>query len=231
MTTLTKCTLFALALAAAAGCGHRPIGHFGEGAFYHARRHYRIRYAAPDALLSERWEVANYRRDDAGRPTEEDLEASGRRTLDTQWLVGRGASRRFEVPTYDLVLRQRAGTGRIWVRTLVLPRAWATARPDVILHAWAASEDVGAPSAVTYYGDATVDGRPAHWVELDHPSRADVRERTTVVAVRPGGHEYRWRRRHQFPMILLFGYTSSPDDHDAVRRDFEALVQRVDIRG
>lgn len=225
------------------GCLSRPIGHFGEGAFYHARGHYRIRYGAGEPqLLPEPWQLANYDADADGRPTEEQMGPGSTVTLDAQWLAGRGRSHTFEVPRVDLLYR-RPGAA-IWVRTVVIPRAWAQATPGSILHGWAEaatqggadidpvhSRDPGQEATVTHYGEATVDGLPAHWVELEVHRGDTPLSRVTWVGVRPRDHQWRWHRRHGFPMMLVFGFASAPNEHESVRRDFEQLVRRVDIHG
>lgn len=228
-----------VAALASGACHHRPIGHFGDGAFYHSHGHYRIRYGDGPDLLSERWELTNYTTDAAGRP---DREIRRDLTLDSSRVAGRGRSRPFRVPAADLVYRQRDGSAEIWARTLVLPAAWDGdhASTASVLHGWArvladGHDEAGPPNAnlqgaiLANFGEAVIDGLPAHWVELD-VVRDDHLERVTLVGVRPGGHRWRWGRRRSVPMLLVFGFSSTPGAHDEVRRDFERFVARVDIR-
>ncbi len=231
---------FVLAALGLGGCLQRPIGHFGEGAYYHARGHYRIRYDAGEAdLLPAPWALANYTHDDAGRPLDERMGPNAELEMDTQWLSGRGRRRTFRVPRVDLVYTRP--NSAIWVRTVVVPRAWQETGAASILHAWAEaatqgraeidplhSRGVAEEATLAHFGEAIVDGLPAHWVELA-VRNGETHRRVTWVAVRPRGHEWRWHRRHGFPMVLVFGFSSPPDEHESVRRDFEQLVARVDI--
>ncbi|MEZ4335335.1 MAG: hypothetical protein R3B82_01795 [Sandaracinaceae bacterium] len=233
----------ALAALGLAGCFSRPIGHFGDGAYYHARGHYRIRYGAGEArLLPEPWRLVNYDADDEGRPTDERTGPGSELTLDAQWLAGRGRSHPFQVPRVDL-LYQRPGAA-IWVRSVPIPRAWGDAPVRSILHGWAEAAADGRAeldpqhtlssdqeASVTHYGEATVDGLPAHWVELAVRRPDATEQRVTWVALRPRHHQWRWHRRHAFPMLVVFGFASSANEHESVRQDFEQLVRRVDIRG
>ena len=88
-----------------------------------------------------------------------------------------------------------------------------------------ADEDVRS----THFGDAQVDGRPASWVEVEI-ARGAIAERVTLVAVRTEGRVWQARRRLRFPTLLVFGFSSAPEDHESVRHDFERLVARVDLR-
>ncbi|MCB9592066.1 MAG: hypothetical protein H6719_04980 [Sandaracinaceae bacterium] len=235
-----RITVLAIALAAlASGCAsRRPIGHFGDGAFYHTRGHYRIRYgSAPTRLLPDGWRLTNYDHGDDGAPTAEHVDEV---EIDASMLMGRGRAQGIRVPKIDLLYQQEDGDGEIWVRTMVLPAGWEQASAEQVLQTWASSVEQGhltvdplgrmpaGHATLTHWGSAVVDGEAAHWVELD-VNRGGVDQRVTVVGVRPGHHHWRRGRRQRFPMLLMFGYVSSPDEHEAVRHDFEQLVRRVDI--
>ena len=235
--------ILTLALATV-GCQRAEIGHFGDGAFYHSRGHYRIRYA-PDGerLLPSQWTLTSYAHDSDGRPTEAVPDAHGYDALDTAWLAGRGRSRMIEVPKVDLHFRDDSSRSEIWVRTMVIPRDWDSAPVEAVMHTAVAAISDGsipmdplgrrfAPSStmIRNYGAAEVDGRRAHWVELD-VMRGRVVQRVTLVGMRPGDHQWQWRRRHRYPMMLVFGFSSPAEEHESVRRDFAQMVRRVDIGG
>lgn len=245
-------TTFTLALLAlglgVVGCNRPTIGHFGDGAYYHTRGHYRIRYAgdSPALLPSTRWRLTNYARDDeTGQPTHAEPQRYGYARYDVAWLTGqpRLARHSFNVPAIDLHYAARQGNGEIWVRTMVLPAAWRGASAGEALHG--ALQAVGdrqlpldpmghrfAPSStrLVTYGPATIDAQDGHYAELEVERGTGDRQRVTLVALRPGDHEYRWHRRHHFPMMVVFGCASAPEDHARVRADLERLVERVDIR-
>jgi len=245
--TTTTLALLGLVVGAV-GCNQPTVGHFGDGAYYHTRGHYRIRYAGddPELLPPTRWRLTNYGRDEeTGQPTHAEPGHYGYSRYDVAWLTGQPRLSRhsFSVPTVDLHYAAREGSGEIWVRTMVLPTAWRNASAGEALHG--ALQAVGntqlpldplghrfAPSStrITSYGPATIDERQGHYTELEVEGAGGDTQRVTLVALRPGGHEYRWHRRHHFPMMVVFGCASAPGDHARVRADLERLVRRVDIR-
>ncbi len=224
------------------GCHRRTIGHFGDGAFYHARGHYRVRYE-PNAqrLLPSRWHLTNYAHDDDGRPTFARPEVHGFDRLETGWLGGRGRLT-FAIPRVDLHYRDERGDAEIWARTMVIPRAWESVPTEPLMHTIvAALVDPSAPMdplgrrfqptqlIVRRSGDARVDGRPAYWIELD-VTRGLVEQRVTVVGMHIS-QPWQVRRHGRFPMMVVFGFASAPEEHESVRRDFAHFVSRVDLAG
>jgi hypothetical protein len=240
----------ALALSAALlGCKtRREVGHFGDRAFYHARDHYRIRYR-PDgeetgSLLPPGWSIDNYAVGAEGRPTV----ASREPRFWTGYAVEhpRGGTRHIRAERIDLRFVRSGDPAMIWARTVPTSESWADAPLEQIVRGGVRGLASGARPGLDLFGrdpplggrtmvrvrdegPAQVDGRPAYFSTFDLiRTPAGSVDRVTVVVARPGSHRWRYRR-WSFPMLLIFGYVSSPATHEGYRRDFAGFVSRVDI--
>lgn len=246
--TLALVTLAALA----GGCIQpRAIGHFGEGAFYLTRGHYRVRYGSEDAprLLSEQWRLESYRFDAQGHPIEGSRAARFLSTYDAHALSPTLRARRSHplvMERYDLWFGHRDGRGAIWARSAPLASRWSGMDPLHLAHAgvygidgrWGPPPDLvglGAPThvlvGVLRERPARVDGHPAYAMTFDLVPRADpgaAPSRTTLVVVQPPSAVFA-ERRVRARMAVVFGCTSPPERHEEVVAELEQLVRRVDF--
>lgn len=242
---ITSSALVALVLA---GCvGPRAVGHFGENAFYHARDHYRVRYLphAPQySLLPEGWRLESYVFDDAGRPLEASRDPRFVQLYDADTRSGRVAQVLAE--RFDLYFAEDSGDATMWARTMPLDGYWQGLDIAFLMRAAVAhiGRDPRAPDVLGTRGyrfladvigdrSARVDGHRAHAVTFDVRMPAGensvAQRRVTVVGIEIEHH--RWREgRVRRPMLLVFGYASSPSAHLATRATFERFVSRVDLR-
>lgn len=238
--------LITLALGASllAGClPSRTVGHFGEGAFYHMHDDYRIRYADPDGrtLLGPSWELLNYDVGEDGHPSFARTGGDYDDLVQLGLFVPTRRPHTLHIPRVDVRYRDAERRSEIWVRTVPLTQGWGTANIQQVLHASITAMNrpmVGAPdllgrpwqgarTEVRDFGRAQVDGYVASFAELDLVGQTT--ERITLVAMHPGAHHIRvsrWRT----PALIVFGLSTPPETHAALRPEFESLVSRVDIR-
>lgn len=245
-----RCALLALA-ALASGCIHpRAMGHFGEGAFYMSRGHYRVRYMNAEArrLLPSGWTLESYRFDDDGRPIDGRRDARFTSAYDARTFSPGGRPRVFAAPRFDLWFRHEDGKGAIWARTMPLTPAWSQLRPIQLAHAgvygrdgrWGPSPDLlglepvaHRITAVHRERPARVDGQPAYAMTFDVAVRTVEgahTSRTTIVVVAPPRALFVERRaRVRARAAVVFGCTSAAEHHDQALADLERLVRRVDF--
>lgn len=242
-----------LTLAAlATGCMRpRAIGHFGDGAFYLTRGHYRVRYVSEDAprLLSDAWRLESYRFDERGHPIEGSRDERFLSTYDEQALSPAYRSRRSRplvMERYDLWFEHEDGRGAIWARSAPLAHRWSGMDPVHLAHAgvygidgrWGPPPDLVGLGSPTHFlvgvhreRPARVDGHSAYTMTFDLVPRANPGaqpSRTTIVVVQPPSAVLA-ERRLRARMAVVFGCTSAPEAHEEIVADLERLVRRVDF--
>ena len=243
-----------LALAAlTTGCIQpRAVGHFGDGAFYLTRGHYRVRYASAGAprLLADAWRLESYRFDERGHPIEASRDPRFLHTYDAQALVPTLRPGRHQgalvMERYDLWFRHEEGRGAIWARSAPLAHRWSGMDPIHLAHAgvygmdgrWGPPPDLIGLGMPTHFlvgvhreRLARVDGQSAYTMTFDLVPRADPGarpSRTTIIVVQPPSAIFA-ERRVRARMAVVFGCTSPPERHDEVLADLEQLVRRVDF--
>lgn len=242
-----------------AGCRGNIVGTFADGAFYHVRGHYRVRYAAAGAgrhaLLSQSdWTLENFVEDRRGMPAH--VSPSDRFWTDYSLDAGGRRPARVRAELYDLRFVHRRDGTVLWARTVPLSRTDEDTRLQVIARDYVERAASGsamtvslssAPEArarrfgprILHEGPAQIDRSPAYYVMFEHidldrreAEPGSVGEIFTLVFVRPGAT--RWRSGvyggAEWPMLLIFGYASRPEHHETHRADLESLLSRVDIR-
>lgn len=249
---ITRSVLLALAFALGlGGCIRpRPVGHFGENAFYLTRAHYRVRYeSAPErTLLSQPWRLASYEIDPNGRPVGARQDARFWMTYDQHELLAAGRPRPIVAERFDLYFEHEDGRAVMWARTIPIRRAWQYEPASNLIRAGVLGIDrrsgpvpdllgLGTLEHVELASEpevrpARVDATRAEAYTFDlarGPDPAHLRLwRVTVVALRSNGAMWRVGRR-PLPSLIVLGYASAPQDHDAHRAAFESLVRRVDL--
>jgi hypothetical protein len=206
---------------ALAGCrGPALIGRFTPEAFYHSGAHYRVRYASDHRVLPDDWRLANFERNEEGSPTVA-------RNEPPYWTPPLSRPR-LGMERFDLHFVNSALPAEIFVRSIPDPYEEAPVRTLL----YAGSIDLpGRPYGrsvwVHHEGRAVIDGRSAYAMTFETAASPSApAERITVVGLRT----VRRTDRGSMSAILLFGYSSPPSSHDAVRETFEQLVSRVDLR-
>ncbi len=245
----SKITFLVFASVIASGClPGRPMGHFGERAFYHTRDHYRVRYLAADSprLLPPSWTLETYEHDARGRPTAPSSDP--RFYADYRIDHPRRRNVRYmRAERFDLRFVEEDGSA-MWSRTMYLHGAWLKVPLARLLAAGVSPmefERLPMPdlldlrerrqesrTRLVEEGPVRVDGQEAYFLTFDletHESRGSVVvSRVTLVGVVPP-HGARWQRR-ELPSLVLFAYTTPPASHDEHRAAFESFVSRVDLR-
>lgn len=237
----------ALLLALASGCmTPRAIGHFGEGAFYLTRGHYRVRYVSGEEqrLLPPDWTLESYLFDEQGHPIEGRSDPSFVSGYDGAALVPDGRSRPFTAERFDLWFRREDGRSAIWARTVPLGPRWSGLEPVHVAHAgvygrdgrWGPVPDLIGGGALIHRvveeRPARVDGRPAYAMTFDLAPNIEQPEpaRITFVVVAPPEVLFIERRaRVRVRAAIVFGCSSPSEQHDEVVAELESLVRRVDL--
>lgn len=251
-----RVAILVAALGLFAGCRAREVGHFGEGAFYHVRDHYRVRYGTEGdparALLPAEWRIDNYQVDGNGRPT---LARRARR-FRIDYTIEHASGHRVRVrgvELFDLRYTNRRDGAVIFARTLPLSTSAADRELEGLMRdyvdrasggSYVAVSLLGRPAVleqrwaprVLREGPAVVSGQPGYYatvemVDVDR-HRVDPSSRgetITLVMMRPGHH--RWRAGESaLPMLVLFGLATRPEHHDEHLEQLRSFISRVDVR-
>jgi hypothetical protein len=245
-----------IALFAGSGCRGNPVGVFNDDAFYHARGHYRVRYEdrrARAILPRSEWTLENFVHDGLGRPSHISMEERYWTYLTIQ-VEGR-SHELTRIEAFDLRFVHRRDETVMWARTV--PHSSIRSDTDLQVLTRDYVDRAASGSALTvnfdpeanvrarrfgarvlHEGPARVDDRAAYYVIFEHvdldrqEAEASARgELVTLVFVRPDPVMWRSRVREGLtvPMVLIFGYASRPERHEAHRTEFESFVGRVDF--
>jgi hypothetical protein len=236
--------LLAACLALVGGCKRATdVGHFGNGAFYHARDHYRVRYLEgadrERGLLPSAWRIANFTLE-RGVPS---TAAHGDENYAVYQLPNRNGRRvATRAAAFDLRY-QHWDRSVIWARTLPAEPEAEHASSAALLDSYvrsAAAQPADTQMGLGFFvqgmpewrflrrGPATVDGRSGAHATLDvRRAGGSQVSRITLVIVR-SEHVFR-ARAGTFPMFVVFGLASPPDRHRDHLADLESLVSRVDL--
>ncbi len=244
----TALALLALASGAAGCMRPRPVGHFGENAFYLSRAHYRIRYLDGRALAPSDWRLTSYELDDDGRPVGARQDARFWTTYDQAELLGASRTRPVVAERFDLFFEHEDGRSVMWARTIPIRRIWEREPAWRLLRAGVLGVDarsgpvpdligIGASEPRALGGEpevrpARVDGQRTHAYTFDLVRGAPPAARlwrVTVVGLRTFRPTWAIGRRRLDSFIVL-GYATPPDAHDEHRPAFESLVRRLDLR-
>jgi hypothetical protein len=182
-----------------------------------------------------------YPRKDAGYMTAVHLDRNSDRTPDSA----------LRIVTYDLRFVHGAHPGVIWLRTF--PYSYhlhekpleELARDYVAYMAATGVEaaiiDDRAPGppqvSVAVKGQASwvVAGHPAEVLELEEtPVTGGLTRRTRVVVVRPGFMFQSTNQRREtvlYPVLMVAGYSNSPEHFEAAVADFDGLLKQITVQG
>lgn len=244
-------TLALLVLASSlGGCMRpRPVGHFGENAFYLSRAHYRVRYLEGRALAPGDWRLSSYEFDGDGRPIRARHDSRFWTTYDQSELLGASRRRLVVAERFDLFFEHEDGRSVMWARTIPIRKLWDREPAWRLLRAGVFGLDGRGGPVPDLFGvspserralggepevrPARVDGQRTHAYTFDllrgEGSATARLWRVTVVGLRTFRPTWAIGRRRLDSLIVL-GYATPPDAHEEHRPAFEGLVRRVDLR-
>jgi len=242
---------FVLALGAAMGlgCATQPAGHFTSAGYVNSTYAYSVPYAEGALVLPNGWVLDNFvsspdgvvpRKDD-GYVTSVELDRDGDRAPDCS----------LRIATYDLRFVHSAHPGVIWLRTFPYSYHLHEKPLEQLARDYVAYMSAsGAEAAVI---DDRVPGPPrvniavdsqSSWVVAGHPAEVlDVREtalagtavrRVRVVLVRPGfmyQHTNRRRETVLYPVLMVAGYSNSPESFELAAADLDILLGQITVQG
>ena len=240
---------YAVAAVAAAGCAAHPAGQFGTTGYQNPTYSYSVSYAEGTLVLPQGWVLDNFAsspqglvpRKDMGYVTTVHLDRDGDRVPDGP----------LRIPAYDLRFVHSAHPGVIWLRTFPYSYHLHEQTLEELARSYvpymlaagveAASIDDRAPgppqvSVTLRSQDAwMVAGHPAEVLELEEtPMAGGALRRARVVLVRPGFmYQLTTQRRETvlFPVLLVAGYSNTPEQFEASAPDFDAFLEQITVQG
>lgn len=232
---------------------------YREHAFVPALRHYRVRYEPGGAdarrVLPEAWSVDGYRVDGEGRPTRPFDSPTAMVGVGIDLDGDHRVDLRGRTPRFDLHYQHDEDGAELSASTLPLEPRLARRSLPVLAHQLLDGafgegfiQGVGGSGRTRAYvtrivdeQEAQVGGAPAYSLTFEVAQLVPGEgpafgrgETMTIVMVRPGA--LRWREgglastSSGVPMLILLMYSARSDRYALHRGDFDALLDRLDVR-
>jgi hypothetical protein len=240
---------YAIAAIVAVGCAPRTAAQFTNTGYQNPTYAYSVGYAEGAMVLPQGWVLDNFfsgpqglvARKDAGYVTAVHLDRNGDRVPD-------GVLR---IPAYDLRFVHGAHPGVIWLRTFPysyhlhekpleqLVRDYVVYMSATGVEGAIIDDRAPGPPQVGVTVDAQaswmVAGHPAEVLDIrETPTTGGVPRRARVVVARPGFmYQFTNQRRETvlYPVLMVAGYSNSPEQFEVGAADFEAFLGQVTVQG